>query len=166
VWSWVKRWFDPVVVSKMFILSNSEVLKVLSEHIDPDNIPKKYGGNHDYSFGDLPNLHPQSGVLEGWTWEDGHTALPIGPMRWVEGDDGEMVALAVGSHEGEKRQRVVGRLNRKWKETVYPQVPSHSDVSKSTAENGENGNGENGEVVGIPTSAGPPKTEQQVALET
>lgn len=107
-----------MVVSKMFIISNHEVLQVLSEHIDPQSIPAKYGGGLQYNFGDMPNLLPD--VLEGWTWAPGVERLPIGPIRWEEGEQGEMVAIAVGSEEGVKRRTVVGSLNKNWRESKYP----------------------------------------------
>jgi CRAL/TRIO domain len=56
VWGWIKRWFDPVTVNKIFILSHHEVKARLSEFIDPDDFPKKYGGNLDWEFGMTPHL--------------------------------------------------------------------------------------------------------------
>jgi CRAL/TRIO domain len=56
VWGWIKRWFDPVTVNKIFILSHHETKARLSEFIDPDDFPKRYGGNLDWDFGMVPNL--------------------------------------------------------------------------------------------------------------
>ncbi len=58
VWGWIKRWFDPITTSKIFILSNHDLLPTLESFIDPANIPKKYGGQLDYTCGDNPVLDP------------------------------------------------------------------------------------------------------------
>src|ERR1700722_15413767 len=58
VWSWIKRWFDPITVSKIFILSQQDMKKTLETYIAPENIPRKYGGTLDYEFGMLPVLEP------------------------------------------------------------------------------------------------------------
>ncbi|KAK2811436.1 hypothetical protein FQN50_002059 [Emmonsiellopsis sp. PD_5] len=56
VWGWIKRWFDPVTTSKIFILSASEVKSTLSTFMDPANIPKQYGGELEWEWGDMPSL--------------------------------------------------------------------------------------------------------------
>ena len=58
VWSWIKRWFDPITVSKIFILSSTDVFPTLSKFIDPENIPRKFGGTLDYEFGQLAPVDP------------------------------------------------------------------------------------------------------------
>ncbi|KAJ0115741.1 sec14 cytosolic factor [Diaporthe amygdali] len=99
VWAWVKRWFDPVTVSKIFILSHSEVLPVLSSFIDPANIPRKYGGTLDFAWGDAPNLDPV--IVKAADWEGpakDSPAFPKGPAYWRPIDGGKRVeCVAVGS---------------------------------------------------------------------
>ncbi|KAJ5191635.1 uncharacterized protein N7498_010620 [Penicillium cinerascens] len=56
VWGWIKRWFDPGTTSKIFILSAAEVKPTLTSFMDPSSIPKQYGGELDWQWGDLPNL--------------------------------------------------------------------------------------------------------------
>ena len=58
VWSWIKRWFDPITVSKIFILSSTDVFPTLSKFIDPESIPRKFGGTLDYEFGQLAPVDP------------------------------------------------------------------------------------------------------------
>jgi hypothetical protein len=106
VWGWVKRWFDPITVSKMFILSPNNVFSTLSQYIDPDNIPKKYGGNLDFDFGDMPNL--ESSILDAIDWKvptvhKGMKTFPIGPINWELGENGEKKAIAVGKEKGQTR---------------------------------------------------------------
>ncbi|TQS32408.1 hypothetical protein Golomagni_07274, partial [Golovinomyces magnicellulatus] len=80
VWGWIKRWFDPITVSKIFVLGSHEVKPVLESFIEPKNIPKKYGGELDFEFGSLPISDP---AWEGSVqWDNGHTSFPSGPLLW------------------------------------------------------------------------------------
>lgn len=106
VWSWIKRWFDPITVSKIFILSAAEVKPTLLQYIDEDNIPKKYGGKLDFKFGDMPMLEPA--IADNMEWQDNtrkgdFRSFPAGPIKWERGADGTMHAVAVGTQNGVKR---------------------------------------------------------------
>lgn len=110
VWGWIKRWFDPITVSKIFILSPANVYSTLSQYIDHENIPKKYGGGLDFEFGSMPNIDPEIEAVLKWEKPDeqnGKKTIPIGPIRWEEGPDGEMQAWGVGSENGTARRRLV-----------------------------------------------------------
>jgi hypothetical protein len=106
VWGWIKRWFDPITVSKIFILSAAEVKPTLESFIEPRNIPKQYGGELEFEFFDRPNVDPK--IKEAVTWEEGYTDFPEGPAYWVPVDGGKRLAcVAVGSKGGkERRERV------------------------------------------------------------
>ncbi|KAL4739154.1 CRAL-TRIO domain-containing protein [Aspergillus similis] len=65
VWGWIKRWFDPVTTSKIFILSASEVLPTLTSFMEPSSIPKQYGGELEWQWGDMPNLDEPARELIG-----------------------------------------------------------------------------------------------------
>ncbi|CAG7927530.1 unnamed protein product [Penicillium olsonii] len=56
VWSWIKRWFDPGTTSKIFILSAAEVEPTLTAFMEPSSIPKQYGGELEWTWGDMPNV--------------------------------------------------------------------------------------------------------------
>ncbi|KAG8168040.1 hypothetical protein KVR01_003729 [Diaporthe batatas] len=107
VWAWVKRWFDPVTVSKIFILGHHEVLPVLSSYIDPANIPRKYGGTLDFAWGDMPNLDPV--IRDAADWEGdaaakASPAFPKGPAYWRPIDGGRRLeCVAVGSVDKKER---------------------------------------------------------------
>jgi len=110
VWGWVKRWFDPITVSKIFILSPANVYQTLSQYIDHDNIPKKYGGGLDFEWGSMPNLEPA--IEQQLKWEtpstqNGRKTFPIGPIKWEEGPGGEMQAWAVGNENGKPRKQLI-----------------------------------------------------------
>lgn len=110
VWGWVKRWFDPITVSKIFILSPANVYATLSEYIDHDNIPKKYGGGLDFGWTQMPNLEPEIEAAIKWenpSLENGRKTLPIGPVKWEKGSNGDMQAWAVGQENGKPRRQLV-----------------------------------------------------------
>ncbi len=74
----------------------------MTESIDPDNIPKLYGGNLDWNFGDLPALDPEIERCFGVRSEE----WPRGPAKMV-GDD----LVVVGrTKNGGKREEVVARF--------------------------------------------------------
>ncbi|KAK3677296.1 hypothetical protein LTR78_002834 [Recurvomyces mirabilis] len=114
VWGWAKNWFDPITVSKIFILNDKTMLATLEKYIDRDNIPKKYGGNLDWTFGDMPSL--EDGIANNLRWKEdirhkGHRTLPIGPIRWQYDAEGDLVAIAIGSENGKPRSRVLAGLH-------------------------------------------------------
>ncbi|KAF2232760.1 CRAL/TRIO domain-containing protein [Viridothelium virens] len=114
VWGWIKRWFDPITVSKIFILSNTNMKSTLEQYIDSENIPKKYGGKLDYEFGMMPVLEPAIQNSLKWSSESAPSSqktLPIGPIRWQEGANGEMEAMAVGSVDGKPRNERIAVMN-------------------------------------------------------
>ncbi|KAK3952447.1 CRAL-TRIO domain-containing protein [Pseudoneurospora amorphoporcata] len=111
VWGWIKRWFDPITVSKIFILGPHEVKATLEEFIDPKNIPKQYGGELDFTWGDQPKTDPY--IKERVKWENGLTDFPEGPKYWRPTADGtRMECVAVGSEGGKQRMVNVGTLER------------------------------------------------------
>ncbi|KAH7085604.1 CRAL-TRIO domain-containing protein [Paraphoma chrysanthemicola] len=129
VWGWVKRWFDPITVSKIFILSPANVYSTLSQYIDHDNIPKKYGGGLEFEWGSMPNIGPDMEASMKWENPDvqnGKNTFPIGPIRWEEGPDGEMQAWGVGSENGQPRRRLVFKIPKPvgWKVPLGPNTPA------------------------------------------
>lgn len=144
VWGWIKRWFDPVTVSKIFILSQSEVLPTLKSFIDTQNIPKQYGGELDFQWCQMPNLDPK--IKELATWENGHTDFPKGPLYWVPIEGGKKLeALARGS---------VDKKDRNVRVCTIPVAFAEEEKKAPVLENGE-------AVVSVP----PPTIETAVAQE-
>ncbi|KAJ5223644.1 hypothetical protein N7468_008186 [Penicillium chermesinum] len=102
VWGWVKRWFDPVTTSKIFILSAAEVNPTLTSFMEPTSIPKQYGGDLEWQWGDMPNLDSEAeeklaGVARGEKKE-----LLKGPMVF-NGDNIEVL----GTENGKERRETV-----------------------------------------------------------
>ncbi|KAI1426635.1 CRAL-TRIO domain-containing protein [Xylaria sp. FL1777] len=129
VWGWVKRWFDPVTVSKIFVLSDNDVFPVLSTFLDPEDIPKIYGGKLDWTFFDEPAY--DDGIMELVKWENGHTNFPPGPCYWRPTEDGtRLECFAVGTKNGQERREVVC--------TIPKESASKPDAAAETsAANGE-----------------------------
>ncbi|RSL58571.1 hypothetical protein CEP53_006087 [Fusarium sp. AF-6] len=101
VWGWIKRWFDPITVSKIFILGHHEVKTVLEQFIEPRNIPKKYGGELDYTFGQLSIPDPHwDGIVK---WENGHKGFPSGPLLWEDIEGDRLACVARGYKGGQPR---------------------------------------------------------------
>ena len=106
----------PPEQSKIFILSEKNMRSTLEQYVDLDNLPKKYGGNLDWEFGDMPALDP--GIVKALDWKQtieqkGYKTLPIGPIRWEYEDEnnngkkGDLVAKAIGTEKGKPRQNVI-----------------------------------------------------------
>jgi hypothetical protein len=115
VWSWIKRWFDPITVSKIFILSSADMKPTLEKYIDIENIPKKYGGTLEYEFGMLPMLENSIASTLKWTdpsadMQSGTKSIPTGPIKWRQGSNGVMEAIAVGSEGGKHRERTIATV--------------------------------------------------------
>jgi hypothetical protein len=139
VWGWIKRWFDPITVSKIFILSSADVLPILSQYIDPENIPKKYGGKLEFTWGDMPHLEPAIESAVEWVNPDvqyGKNTIPIGPIKWEKNADGSMTAVAIGSEKGQPRNRTIFTIpspaNAKPKEPVVNTPIDEAELALTT----------------------------------
>jgi hypothetical protein len=117
VWGWIKRWFDPITVSKIFVLSSHEVLPTLTAFVDPKNIPKRYGGELDFNFGDQPLADPAwEGIVR---WENGYSSFPSGPMVWREIEDGaRLECIGIGRIQGKERQERICTIPKTWSPPV------------------------------------------------
>lgn len=122
VWGWIKRWFDPITVSKIFILSPAEAKAELERFIDPRNIPKAYGGELDFEFFDRPNLDPE--IKKHVTWEKGVSDFPKGPLYWrkIDGEE-RLECLAVGRVGGQPRRERVCTIP-----VAFPKVAAAADA--------------------------------------
>ncbi len=81
------------------------MLPTLQAFVDIKNIPKIYGGELDFDWGQRPNLDPA--IRAAVTWEGQHTDFPPGPVYWRPIDHGLMECVAVGSvNQVERMERV------------------------------------------------------------
>ncbi|KAI0688840.1 CRAL/TRIO domain-containing protein [Earliella scabrosa] len=76
VWSWIKPWFDEGTRRKIYILGKDPgaTLRTL---IEPQDLPKAYGGELDWKFEDEPALDDAAKALIG--------EMPKGPVLFVDG---------------------------------------------------------------------------------
>lgn len=121
VWGWIKRWFDPITVSKIFVLSTHEAKAVLESFIDPKNIPKKYGGQLDYTFGELGVPDPAwEGLI---AWENGHKTFPSGPLIWEDNEDGtRLVCVGLGMTNGQQRRERIATIAKTFHHHTFEQA--------------------------------------------
>ncbi|KAK9486446.1 CRAL-TRIO domain-containing protein [Lipomyces starkeyi] len=125
VWGWIKRWFDPITTSKIFILSHNDMKATLESYIDPANLPKQYGGELDFEFGQAPVLDPA--LRDVLKWEGSYTDFPGGPIYWTDKGD-HIEATAVG-HAGQNERRDTICTVRK---TAPRQSLTNKDVNGDT----------------------------------
>ncbi|KAH8701776.1 putative phosphatidylinositol transporter [Talaromyces proteolyticus] len=107
VWNWIKRWFDPVTVSKIFILSSSEVKSTLETFIEPSSIPSQYGGTLDFKWGDLPILDDAARALAGGIEQpaedgSGKSVYLKGPVRFFA----DRIDV-LGTDQGKPRRQII-----------------------------------------------------------
>ncbi|KAL8856112.1 MAG: hypothetical protein Q9178_007237 [Gyalolechia marmorata] len=111
VWGWIKKWFDPITTSKIFILSQEQVKPTLSAFMDVSSIPKKYGGDLDFECGMMPCMDPDLRKCLDIKDPRLEELFLTGPTRWVDNEEGEMVALSVGSIDGKPHKEAVATLS-------------------------------------------------------
>lgn len=137
IWSLVMRWFDPATTRKISVLPASQATKILTEYIDPANLPKRFGGTLEWTF----PMHPVP---------DAETERMIGTLanKWVEGPircisrpDGYLV-LAVGKQNGKERREILADFTTKKPpndgvQSIAEKMPD-GDVRKATQLNIQN----------------------------
>ncbi|KAG5975614.1 hypothetical protein E4U55_007615 [Claviceps digitariae] len=140
IWGWIRRWFDPMTVSKIHVLTPHEVRPVLERFIHPSHIPRKYGGELDYSFGQTAVADPAwEGVV---AWENGFTSFPPGPLLWEEEEDDvenqqhgndqhrgtRLVCVATGKQNGQPRSQRICSMPKVWPPPTE-QTASHNGTT-------------------------------------
>ena len=79
--------------------------------MDVSSIPKKYGGELDFECGMLPSLDPDIRKCLEMKDPKLEELFLTGPTRWVDTDEGEMVALSVGSIDGNPHKEAVATMS-------------------------------------------------------
>lgn len=93
VWGWIKRWFDFIIVFKIFIFFVVEVKIELERFMELRNIFKVYGGELEFEFFDWLNVDFR--IKEVIIWEKGYIDFFRGLVYWVLFEDGNMFELYV-----------------------------------------------------------------------
>ncbi|KAJ5689197.1 hypothetical protein N7462_003589 [Penicillium macrosclerotiorum] len=128
VWGWIKRWFDPVTTSKIFILSAAEVKPTLTSFMDPSSFPKQYGGELEWQWGDMPNLDESARALLTNLEQpaaEGKTKPEIlkGPMLF-KGDTIEVL----GTEDGKDRRATIAVPKQELQEHSTPELPANGSA--------------------------------------
>lgn len=114
-------------MSKIFILGKHEVKSTLEKFMDPKDFPKRYGGELEWHWGELPDLDAETlAALE----KDGNKGWVRGPCLWLDGE-----RLVVGSEDGNLRKpdsEVEKHLPIVYA-ADYTEVPVHADRKASKA---------------------------------
>ena len=79
--------------------------------MDITSIPKKYGGDLDFECGMMPSIDPAIRNCLSLKSPELEKLFLTGPTRWVDGEDGEMTALSVGSMDGKEHKEEVATLH-------------------------------------------------------
>lgn len=164
MWGWIKKWFDPITTSKIFILGANDVKPTLSAFIDVANIPKKYGGELDFECGMLPVLDPAVLRVLTLSSPDRASAAPMffaAPVRWEDGEDGDLVAVGVGSMDGQPRREKLATLHSQAAQSAFPGISRQNtrNIIEPVPSREVSGNLASAPVPPLPaTAAGPAST--------
>jgi hypothetical protein len=142
------------------------VKKTLESFIDPKNIPKKYGGELEFQFGDKPVLDPE--LAKVLKWEGERDGFPMGPMFWVnkgEKNGNEMEAIAVGSVEKVERNEKVCTVTKLLgeKEEVI-EMNGHATTGTAEKQHHESAPAA-AEDIPLPPTVSEPTSEEPVVQE-
>lgn len=84
--------------------------------MNEEDIPVKYGGKLEWSWGQHPAIDPA--IRDSIKWvnpakgEDGGNVFPVGPVRWQMTANGEMEAVSLGTVNGVQRRDIIGTIPR------------------------------------------------------
>ncbi|KAL4863210.1 hypothetical protein BDV12DRAFT_30614 [Aspergillus spectabilis] len=101
----LKPFIDPVTAEKLQFLQSHEAYSFLNERIDHDNIPTNFGGDFKFKTGMLPNLDEEIRAVLQLSGD-----LPLGPVKWIRGESGELKAVATGTVDGVQRSQEIAVL--------------------------------------------------------
>ncbi|KAK0240690.1 CRAL/TRIO domain-containing protein [Armillaria nabsnona] len=77
IWGWIKGWFDEGTRNKIYILGKGTDMGKLEEIVDREHIPKVYGGELEWVYGDAPSLDDAV--------KDVMAEIPWGPAEFIDG---------------------------------------------------------------------------------
>ncbi|KAL4953371.1 CRAL-TRIO domain-containing protein [Aspergillus filifer] len=107
LWKILKPFVDPITATKIQFLQRGESFQVLSQEIDPANIPSSLGGGFDLKTGMLPDLDDETKQVLDWTVPQ--QEIPPGPLKWVQ-SEGQKRVVATGTVDGEARNLHIATL--------------------------------------------------------
>ncbi|PWY90237.1 CRAL/TRIO domain protein [Aspergillus heteromorphus CBS 117.55] len=110
IWSFMKRFMDPITAAKLVMLPSADVYPTLVGLIDHEDIPRQFGGAFNYTHAMLPDLDP--GLRQRLSWTDPtREELPPGPIKWMVNSQGERRLVATGTTDGLQRAEEIAVLH-------------------------------------------------------
>lgn len=103
IWGFIIKWFDKATTGKIDVLATGEVTERLGEYIRKEDLPKMYGGDLEWEYGDQPAPDAEMQDLLGDKMREGWVE---GPMRYVKTTGGDII-LALGKENGKDRREVL-----------------------------------------------------------
>jgi len=107
IWKFITLWFEPATTRKIAVLGHHESAEVLRRELSPENVPKRFGGDLKWEFGDFPNLSPDAELLSKILvdkWVEG-------PLRLIDGPGEKCRIIAVGTGNGGlRREELYARI--------------------------------------------------------
>ncbi|KAJ5295883.1 CRAL/TRIO domain-containing protein [Penicillium antarcticum] len=87
VWDAASQWFAPDTRSRISILASSKLKSSLLSQIDASDLPKEYGGELDWQWGDPPNLDSSTKELvdELYHKSERNEVFSKGPIIYEDG---------------------------------------------------------------------------------
>ncbi|GKZ73181.1 hypothetical protein AnigIFM50267_009858 [Aspergillus niger] len=109
IWAFMKSFVDPITADKLVITRPADAYATMAEHMDHKDIPSQFGGGFQFTNGMLPDL--DEGIQQALQWtSSSKEALPQGPLKWTEDENGQRRAVATGSIDGRQRSEEVAIL--------------------------------------------------------
>lgn len=108
IWSLVVRWFDPATTRKILVVPHGQATAALTEFIEPNDLPVRFGGTLEWKFGDHPVPDTETAKAVGRLadrWVDG-------PIRYIPRPEGD-VLMAVGTQDGKMRRELLAEFHPK-----------------------------------------------------
>lgn len=102
MWSFLKKFVDPVTANKIVVLKSADVYGALNQYIHHDNIPTQFGGGFHFINGMLPDLCPAMKQALQWS-SPSSRILPPGPIKWKDSGHSRVV-IATGTVDGVQRR--------------------------------------------------------------
>jgi len=103
IWKFITLWFEPATTRKIAVLGQHESAEVLRRELGSENVPKHFGGDLKWEFGDFPNLGPDAEFLSQKLidkWVEG-------PLRLINGPGEKWRIIGVGTRNGDLRREEV-----------------------------------------------------------
>jgi hypothetical protein len=99
----------------------------LTSFIDKKHIPKSYGGELEWKWGEMPALDPV--INDRLTWESNLKTTPKGPVYFRPADGNRLECISMGSVKQVERHEKIFSIDRRY-QGMLPAIPDTSPDAK------------------------------------